>query len=144
MSDWEIKGTSSFSFELGTNGFTTLLPSTFRTDGNNTALTVAEKIALTTWNVDMAAYNGGTGIITLVDFLTDASRSGGVSGDTNDIIFQAANLSILNAGNYSAALQWDDATEAVQLNIFAVPEPSSLTIVGLLCGFCTVRRRRSC
>lgn len=142
MDDWEIKGANTFRFDLGATGFTTLNPNNFRTDGNNGALTVAEKVALSTWTVDMAAYTGGVGVITLVDFNSDESRSKDVNGDTNDAIFQTATLNVLNNNTgHNAALRWNDLTEAVELNITAIPEPSTFAIVGIAIGGVLWRRR---
>ena len=143
IDDWELKGASAFRFDLGVDGFSTLTPNFFRTDGNNTALTVAEKVALSAWTVDMAAYTGGPGVVTLVDFATDASRSGGVNGDTNDAIFQTASLNVLNNNTgLNASLRWNDGLEAVELNITSVPEPSTLAALSLLAGGLLWRQRR--
>lgn len=144
MNDWEIKGTNTFRFDLGATGFDTLNPNNFRTDGNNTALTVAEKVALSTWTVDLNAYTGGVGVITLVDFNADRSRSGTVNGDTNDAIFQTATLNVLNNNTgHNAALRWNDLTEAVELNITAIPEPSTFAMIGIAIGGLLWRRRQS-
>ncbi|MCR9200815.1 MAG: PEP-CTERM sorting domain-containing protein [Planctomycetaceae bacterium] len=144
MNDWEIKGANTFRFDLGATGFTTLNPNNFRTDGNNTALTVAQKVALSTWTVDLNAYIGGVGVITLVDFNADQSRSGMVNGDTNDAIFQTATLNVLNNNTgHNAALRWNDLTEAVELNITAVPEPSTFAMIGIVIGGLLYRRRKS-
>ena len=122
---WELKGTNSFTFNLSASGFTALTPSTFRNDSNNAA-TPATLISNDTFAVDMANYTGGTGIITLMDFAADAEGM-------DNTAFQNANLNILNAGSYTANLQWNDTTEAIELNISAaaVPEPSSFALIGL-------------
>ena len=113
FADWEQKGTNVFNFEIGATGFSTLTPTRFRNDQNNPASPVS-LIADDTYNVDLNNYTGGTGIITLVDFGSD-------SEGIDDSIFQQAMLNILNANGYTAALQWNDVEEAIELVILAVP-----------------------
>ena len=131
---WELKGSNSFTFNLSATGFTTLTPGTFRNDGNNAA-TPATLISDDTFAVDMAAYTGGTGIITLMDFAAD-------SEGMDNTAFQNATLNVLNAGSYVANLQWNDTAEAVELNITAVPEPSSFVLLGLAILGAGLRHRR--
>lgn len=130
MAHWEQKGVNSFTFQLGSSGFTTLTPGTFRIGG------AAPSITNATYNVDMAAYTGGTGIITLVDFGSDAY------GMANALFQTAGGLNVLNAGGYTANFQWNDTTEAIELNVTAVPEPSSLVLLGIATLAIASRRRR--
>ncbi|MBI9020769.1 MAG: hypothetical protein JEZ10_05895 [Verrucomicrobia bacterium] len=101
MPNWEQKGQNSFTFDLNSSGFTPLTPGTLRFGGGAT-------IANATYIADMQDYEGDTGIITLVDFsnatLTDAE-------------FQTATLNVLNAGNYTANLQWNETSKSIELNI---------------------------
>lgn len=131
---WELKGSNSFTFNLSATGFTALTPGTFRNDGNNAA-TPATLISDETFAVDMASYTGGIGVITLMDFAADGEGM-------DNTVFQNATLSVLNNGAYTANLQWNDATEAIELNITAVPEPSALAFVGLAVIGSGFRRRR--
>ena len=123
---WENKGTNQFTFNLDANGFETLTPSFVNISGAN--------FLTTTYTVDLGAYTGSTGTITLVDF-------GGEFGDNlTNATFQTSTHQILNAGSFAGStLSYADANDAILLNI--VPEPSSalLTVVGL--GFCLLRRR---
>ena len=130
MNNWEQKGTNDFTFVLGSSGFTTLTPRRFRFGGG---ATIADAI----YNVDMGAYTGGTGVITLADFL--------LSGSMSNATFQGAGgLNILNAGNYVANLQWNDATRAIELNVTGiVPEPGTWAVFALLTMGCGVYHRRS-
>ncbi|MEM7015512.1 MAG: PEP-CTERM sorting domain-containing protein [Verrucomicrobiota bacterium] len=126
MGNWENKGTNNFQFVLGAAGFSTLTPNTFRNDGNNNGLTLAQKMALATYEVDLASYTGGIGIITLIDYTTDATG-------LDDATFQNATLNILNSGGYTANLQWNDTADSVELNITAaaaIPEPSTVISLG--------------
>jgi hypothetical protein len=130
MSTWENKATNSFNYTLGSAGFTTLAPVTFRIGGGST-------IADATYTVDMASYTGGTGIITLMDFVTDAAAM-------DNTKFQGAGgLNVINNGGYTANLQWNDATEAIELNVTtAIPEPSLVALLGIGAVGLLVRRRR--
>jgi len=135
IDDWENKDINTFTFELGATGFSTLTPNNFRI-GNGS---LPGSIANATFIVDMADYTGGTGIIPLVDFGFDWA------GMDNALFQTAGGLSILNPGQYIANLQWNDSTEAVELNIIAViPEPSTLVIwgLGLLALAWYARRKR--
>ena len=127
---WENKGVNVFNFELSSTGFTTLTPSRFFLSGGS------GNISNATYNVDMASYTGGYGIISLVDYGTDF-----VSMD--DSIFQTAGgLNVLNAGGAYAgsSLQWDDTSEAIQLVV--IPEPSSLALLLMGTGFMLNRYQR--
>jgi hypothetical protein len=132
MANWEQKDINVFNFQLGAAGFTTLTPGTFRIGTGS----LTGSIANATYNVDMAAYTGGAGIITLMDFTTDAAAM------DNTLFQTAGGLNVLNAGAYTANLQWNDTTEAIELNITGVPEPSSLAIFGLGALAIVYRRRR--
>lgn len=141
MSNWESKGTNSFQFVLGASGFTTLTPGTYRNDGNNTALSLAQKMALATYQVDLASYTGGVGSITLIDYGSDGTVAG-----LDDATFQNANFVYSNVPTgLSASLQWNDAQDSVVLNLTAIPEPSTLgvLIAGLGVLMAVRRRRRS-
>jgi len=108
MANWEHRGTNVFNFELGASGFTALNPGTFRLAGGTT-------IASASYNVDMANYTGGAGVITLVDF-------GGDAAGMDDATFQGAgSLNVTNVpAGLSAALQWNDTTEAIELVVTSV------------------------
>ena len=131
--NWELKGANSFTFNLSSTGFTALTPGTFRNDGNNPA-TPATLISDDTFAVDMTNYTGGTGIITLMDSAADAEGM-------DNTAFQDAILQVNNAGGYTANLQWNDTDEAIELNITAVPEPSTTALIGLG-GLALILRRR--
>ena len=87
----------------------------------------------------MAAYAGGAGTITLLDF---ASELGNIN--MTSVLFDTGTLSILNAGTTYAGstLSWDEATLAVQLNV--IPESGTYALIGgmLALGYVMVRRRR--
>jgi hypothetical protein len=117
MATWEQKGTNVFNFILGPTGFTKLTPGAFRISGTT--------IASATYNVDMANYTGGTGVITLVDFTTDNY------GMDNATFQGAGGLNILNAGPYTADLRWNDTTEAIELHITGGPSTTLPNIIGI-------------
>lgn len=133
MSDWEQKDINTFTFQLGSSGFTALTPGAFRL-GNGT---LSASITRATYNVDMANYLGGIGVITLVDFTTDAASM-------NNTLFQTAGgLNVINNPNgYTANLQWNDTSEAIELNVTAIPEPSAFAIFGTASLLTAFRRRR--
>jgi uncharacterized protein (TIGR03382 family) len=117
---WENKDVNTFKFILGSSGFSTLTPERFYVSTGS----IPGNISNATYTVDMAAYTGGTGIITLVDYTIDAATM-------DNTKFQTATLNVINAGSYTANLQWNDTTEAVELNITAVPEPAPPFLAGL-------------
>lgn len=132
IDDWENKGTNRFQFNLGPGGFTTLNPNFFRTNLINSDITDATYVA------NLAAYTGPIGVIPLIDYNVDA-----YPGGMNNTLFQTATLQLINQGDYRGNLQWNDVTEAVELNITAiVPEPSTAGILCLLGGGLIFRRRR--
>ena len=109
VSNWELKGTTRFTFKLGAAGFTKLTPGILRG--------AAGTIAASTWIADMADYTGGPGIIPLVDYTSD-SYNGGMT----DALLQTAGLSVINLGvGYAANLQWNHTTKAIELNVTAAP-----------------------
>ncbi len=131
LGTWEFKNSSKIAFELDAGGFTTI-------DGAGRLKTVHDA-NLYTWEVDMAAYTGGAGTITLLDFDTN---NGSIY--MTSTLFDTGTLSILNAGTTYAGstLSWDEATFAVQLNV--IPEPGTYALIGgmLALGSVMVRRRR--
>lgn len=134
MSNWESKGINKFHFDLGASGFTTLTPGTYRNDGNNNSITLAQKMAKSTYEVDMASYTGGAGTIILIDYASDATG-------LTDAIFQNATLSVLNIPTgLGASLHWIDATDSVVLTI--VPTPAALPAGLAMLGLAAFRRRR--
>jgi len=108
IDDWENKDDNTFTFNLGTAGFTTLAPNRFLFGNGSKSWDFANS----TYTVDMAAYTGGTGTITLVNYTTDAQGRG------NDANFQTATLNVLNRGDFTGSnLSWDDTEEAIVLNV---------------------------
>lgn len=137
MGNWENKGTNVFTFELGASGFATLLPGTFRNDGNNNALTLAQKMALATYEADLANYTGGVGVITLIDYSSDSTG-------LDDATFQNATTNEINLpSSLRASIQWNDTDNAVELHITEAPTPSTLPMaLAGLAGVAAMRRRR--
>lgn len=134
MATWEQKGTNVFNFNLSASGFNALTPGTFAIgfDGSGQDITRA------TYNVDMANYNGGIGTIALADFTTDGF------GMDNTAFQGAAGLNVNNKGAFTGSyLQWNDATEAIEL-VVAVPEPSTYALIGgcFALGAVMLRRRQ--
>ena len=128
---WENKGTNVFKFELGSSGFSTLTPTFFNQGGGSTQ-------ADATYTVDMQYFTGSTGVITLVDFGSDVAA-------IDETEFAKATLSVINAGGYTANLQWNETDSAIELNVTAaVPEPSSTSLLGLAGFSMLLRRRRGC
>jgi len=129
MNDWEQKGTNAFTFTLGSSGFTALTPNIFRLGGGAT-------MANATYNADMASYTGGIGIITLMDFTTDSTNM-------TSATFLTATRNVQNAGvGVTANLQWNDTTNAIELNVTAVPEPSTWALLAISLTTVMVLRRR--
>lgn len=128
---WENKDVNTFQFILGSSGFSTLTAERFYVGTGTTP----GNISNATYTVDMAAYTGGTGIITLVDYTTDFATM-------DNTKFQTATLNVINSGDYTANLQWNNTTEAVELNITAVPEPDLHFLAGLGALSLLVWRRR--
>ena len=110
--DWEFGTQNTFSFQLGSAGFTTLAAGAMRGGGD---------ITTETFIADMANYTGGPGIVNLVTYSADANSFAGGNPLTN-ALFQTAHLIVTNAAvGYTANLQYDPATRAIQLNVTAAP-----------------------
>ncbi len=134
MGNWENKGTNTFRFNLGASGFTTLNPGTFRNDGNNHSITLAQKMALATYEADLANYTGGAELLTLVDYSSDATG-------LDDATFQNATLNTLNVpAGLAAAFQWNATDKSIELDITPEPATLALSVLGLL-GLLRRRRR---
>ncbi|NIO33771.1 MAG: hypothetical protein GTO26_02020, partial [Planctomycetales bacterium] len=109
IDDWENKDVNTFTFNLGSSGFSTLTPNNFFI-GNGFTHNPGS-IANATYNVDMASYTGGNNVITLVDYVSDFAGM-------NDATFQGAGgLNVLNPGANSGAIYWDNVAEAIRLNV---------------------------
>jgi len=104
----ELKNLNRFSFKLGATGFTTLTPH------NLWGTVPAANISNATFIADMADYAGGSGIITLVDYVAD---NYGISS----ALFLTAPLIVTNADGYIANLQWNNTAKAIELNVTGVP-----------------------
>lgn len=136
MANWEQKDINVFSFELGAAGFTTLTPGTFRL--GNGGMTGA--ISNATYNANMAAYTGGVGVITLVDFSSDGAS---MDNATFTDAVTGANFGVTGLGaGLQADFQWNDSTEAIELHVTAVPEPTTTSLLGLGALTLFVRRKR--
>ncbi len=107
MANWEQKDVNTFTFTLGASGFTTLTPGTFRI-GNGS---LSGDIANATYTADLASYTGSGGVVTLVDFTSDGAAM------DNSKFQGAGGLNVINAGSHAARFFWDDAAEAIKLNI---------------------------
>ena len=120
IDDWENKGANTFTFNLGTTGFATLMPNNFRTNLANSDITDA------LYEVDLLNYAGAPGTITLVDYAVD-----GYPGGMDDSLFQTAGgLNVLNAGVYAGShIQWNDSMESIELVL--IPEPSTFSLLVL-------------
>jgi autotransporter-associated beta strand protein len=111
MNDWEQKNLNVFKFTLGQNGFTALKPNTFRLGSG----TLPASISNATYIADMAAYTGGHGTITLVDFVND-------SAGMSPALFQTAKaLSVTNTDGYVGNLQWNNTAKSIELNVTGLP-----------------------
>ena len=130
LGTWEFKDSSKIRFDLADGGFTTI---------NGGRLKTEHAANLYTWEVDMADYTGGAGTITLLDFATN----NGNLVDMTSALFDTGTRSVLNAGTTYAGstLSWNESLLAVELNITAVPEPSSAALLGLG-GLALILRRR--
>lgn len=121
IANWEHRGTNFFNFKLSASGFTPLTPGTFRLSGGTT-------IAGANYTVDMSDYTGGAGVITLIDFGGDAA------GMDNATFQGAGSLDVTNVpAGLSAALQWNDTTEAIELvvsSLAGLPNIVSIEING--------------
>ena len=120
---WELKNTTRFTFKLGAAGFTKLTPGTL--------YGATGTITTSTWVADMASYTGGTGIIPLVDYSSDA-----YTGGMDNTKFQTAALSVINLGvGYVANLQWNNTTKSVELNVTSAPGNPYTSWAGGFAGF---------
>jgi len=109
IDEWENKDVNTFTFTLGATGFAPLAPTSFLIGGGGTHN--PGNIANATYTVDMAGYTGGSGTVTLVDYVNDWAAMDNTS-------FQTATLNVLNRGDFSGSnLSWDDATESIRLNV---------------------------
>lgn len=143
MTGWENKDGSSLNFILGSSGFTTLTPGAFYIGNGNVYSSTNgglpdAGIQNASYSVDMTNYTGGIQTITLVDYGSD-------SAGVDNTSFQTATLEVNNAGGYTAALQWNDSTEAIELNVTAIPEPGTYALIGGCFALSAVmlRRRRA-
>ena len=75
------------------------------------------------------------GVYTLVDYTTDSE---GMDNTT----FQNANFVITAPAGYIANFQWNDTAESIELNISAIPEPSTTALIGLGTLALISRRRK--
>lgn len=118
----------SFTFNLGATGFTKMDARRMLAWNNYT-----DDMPSATFAVDFANYTGGAQTIDLIDFqdtgMTDAH-------------FQLSTHSFLNDAGYTANLSFDEANDIIQLNITAIPEPATLTLLVASSGVMLVLRRR--
>ncbi len=113
LDEWEQKGTNVFSFELGASGFTTLTPNALRANG----------AVSTTYQVDMSNYTGSAGVITLVDFGSDAT---GLDNATFTAGGQYT-LSVLNEpSGLTGELRWNDTDDSIELVISGNSAPDAV------------------
>ena len=90
------------------------------------------------FTVDLTNYTAGAATITLIDWDTDANDA-----LTSQALLDAANQSFIPGAYTGSALTWDEDTTSIQLNITAIPEPSSAAaLFGLVGAFAMIQRRK--
>ncbi len=105
--NFELKGSTTVQFNLGATGFTTINANSLRQGGGNV-------FTDETFAVDMTNYTGGAATITLMSFSNDTVNM-------DNTAFQTANLSVTNVPfGYAGTLQWNDATESIELVVTSV------------------------
>ena len=119
----EFRGTKAgLQFNLGATGFTTVT-------AGNLQFWSGNDLSDVNFTVDLTDYTGGADTFTLIDW---------TNGSGSQALLDGANQTITGG---SGNLIWDDTNKAIQLNIAAVPEPSSAALLGLG-GLALILRRR--
>lgn len=119
----EFRGANAgLQFNLGATGFTTVT-------AGNLGFWSGNDLSDINFTVDLTDYTAGAATITLIDW---------TGGSGSQALLDGANQTITGG---SGNLIWDDTNKAIQLNIAAVPEPSSAALLGLG-GLALILRRR--